>query len=142
MKQSLKRNNNKQRRKSKKMRGGNVPFVKSAEFPNVYNTVGFNVNLGNPIHDPSDPTNQVSSRLLLNGGSKKRRQPKKQRNKKMRTMKGGISLLGSSNQINTLTGFGVSAGGQVMRNTIVGTPEGPAIPITYANSPTNKMPLV
>jgi len=147
MRHSQKRRNKTQKKifgKSKKMIGGSQTFVQSAQYPNVYNTVGYNVNLGNPNFDPSDPTNQISSRLLLNGGSKKKHQNKKRKsNRKRRTIKGGMySLLGSSEQLNGINAFGSSVGGQTVRGIIAGTPENGGIPVTYNRSITNTMPLV
>jgi hypothetical protein len=119
----------KNRKYSKKVRGG------SANFPNVYNTIGYNVNLGNPDFDPSDPRNSISSRNIM-GGSRKRRtnksiMRKNGRNTKpsmrMRKMKGGSFLsnnlfLGQSYNMNEVTGFGTNSGAFWSEGKIAGTP--------------------
>lgn len=142
MKRSVRKNHRRSRR-SYKIRGGSG--IQYSQFPNPYNTIGFNVNTGNPNYDPSDPANQISSRLLMNGGSKKRRQLRMKRynNRKMRTIKGGSSsLLGSSYQLNGMNSFGTSVGASTVNNLINGRPQTAAIPITYSGSITNRMPLV
>ena len=131
--------------RSRKIRGGSGG-VQYSQFPNPYNTIGFNVNKGNPNYDPSDPANQISSRLLMNGGSNKKRQTRMKRynnRRKMRTIKGGAySLLGSSTQLNGVNAFGTTVGVDKITDLVGGTPKTPPIPINYSGSITKMMPLV
>jgi len=127
----------------RKMKGG-TQVLETAQFPNVYNTIGYNVNLGNPNTDPSDSANQVSSRLLT-GGSKGYHKSKTTKNKKTMNknmMKGGKSqlstdaFLGPAYNMNAPTAFGTSAGAFWSANKIAGTPmSGPDNFYSYAKSP-------
>jgi hypothetical protein len=113
-------------------RGGSGYIAQSAQFPNVNNVIGYNVNLGKPGLDVSDPSSYINSRNLTGGSKTRRRLPRK--------MKGGVSMLsndaflGSANNMNAFTGFDTTAGSFWSQAKIAGDPLHPSS--MYSNSNT------
>jgi hypothetical protein len=116
---------NRNSRRIKKFRGGNAS-LQTAQFPNVYNTIGYNTNLGNHNSDPSDSSNQISSRLLMGGSRKSLRSRGKNNRRNSRRMNGGNVLstdlfLGAENKMNSTTAFGTTAGAFWNQKAVFGT---------------------
>jgi hypothetical protein len=114
-------------------RGGSGYIALSAQFPNVNNVIGYNVNLGKPGLDVSDPSSYVNSRNI-SGGSNTRRK------RLPRKMKGGVSMLtndaflGSANNMSSFSGFGSTAGSFFSQAKIAADPLQPSS--MYSNSNT------
>ena len=124
-KKSMNRRKQRSTKMKKRMTGG--ISLETAQFPNVYNTIGFNTNLGNSNVDPSDSSNQISSRLLM-GGSRRRRNLKKRTLNMRKKIKGGSLLtsdpfLGPAYNMNSATAFGTTPGALWSQNTVAGTPQ-------------------
>jgi len=124
--------------RKRRMTGG--ISLETAQFPNVYNTIGFNTNLGNSNVDPSDSSNQISSRLLM-GGSRRRRNLKKRTLNIRKKVKGGSLLtsdpfLGPAYNMNSATAFGTRPGALWSQNTVAGTPQdGPHTMFSISSRP-------
>jgi len=127
-KRQIKKNKRTFKRRRSIKRGGSGYIAQSAQFPNVNNVIGINVNLGKPGLDVSDPSSYINSRNLT-GGSRTR---KYRRKRTVRKMKGGASMLtndaflGSANNMNAFTGFGTTAGSFWSQAEIAGAPLQPS----------------
>jgi hypothetical protein len=109
----------------KRIVGGNINPSSFQNFETTQNQYYYDVNTHN--NDPNNSAFLVSSRNLPNFIGGKKRKTKKMRKPKMRKMKGGDLLLGSSN--NALTTFGNYDGANIGNSVLSGNGITDASPI-------------